>query len=175
MDTSYPPVKRAAWKAVTDDAYDGLWDRFYAKFGWDRSAGITSPVIRDPEPSITFDLSSIPDGPRRVAARASIEAEALRCFLVALPEVETLVVLDWQHPAYEFQPAIEVLDDAPKHDVNGYPTVYPDGDYYAFLTPDFSEGTFGHPWEPSLCVIGSRLVDTLGRSLATWLPIKRAN
>lgn len=84
------------------------------------------------------------------------------------------MVLDWQHAAYELVPAIEILDDAPKDQVNGYPTVYPDGDYYAFLTPDFSEGTFGHPWEPSLCVIGSRLVDTLGRSLATWLPIKRA-
>lgn len=85
VDTSYTPIKRAAWKTVTDDANEGLWDRFESKFGWDRSAGITSPVIRDPEPSITFDLSSIPDGPGRVAARASIEAEAFAAFFLRSP------------------------------------------------------------------------------------------
>ncbi|GAB3774366.1 hypothetical protein GCM10027600_36810 [Nocardioides ginsengisegetis] len=51
--------------------------------------------------------------------------------------------------------------------------VYPDGDYYAFLTSDFTEGTFGHPWEKTLCVIGEGLGASLGRSLETWLPIKR--
>lgn len=49
------------------------------------------------------------------------------------------------------------------------------GDYYAFLTPDLEEGTFGHPWEQTLCVIGRRMVDSLGRSLGTWLPVKREN
>lgn len=53
--------------------------------------------------------------------------------------------------------------------------VYPIGDYYAFLTEDFSEGTFGHPWEQTLCVIGHRLGATLGWSLETWLPVKRRN
>ena len=53
--------------------------------------------------------------------------------------------------------------------------VYPDGDYFAFLSEDFSEGTFGHPWEKTICVLGERLVRSFGRSLETWLPIKREN
>lgn len=47
--------------------------------------------------------------------------------------------------------------------------------YYAFLTDDFSTGTFGHPWEQTLCVIGDAMIDTLGRSLLTWLPLTRMN
>lgn len=53
--------------------------------------------------------------------------------------------------------------------------MYPDGDYLAFLTPDYTQGTFGHPWEETLCVMGDRLIASLGRTLSTWLPIKRSN
>jgi hypothetical protein len=52
---------------------------------------------------------------------------------------------------------------------------FPNGDYYTFARPDFSEGTFGHPWEQTLCVFGPRLVKTIGRTLSTWLPAKRIN
>lgn len=51
--------------------------------------------------------------------------------------------------------------------------MFPNGDYYAFFTQDFSAGTFGHPWEQSLCVMGAPLVGTLGVSLRTWLPVLR--
>jgi hypothetical protein len=85
-----------------------------------------------------------------------------------LPNAE-LIVLDWQHPAYRFRPADQALTWRAEWRV----PVYPDGDYYAFLTNDFTEGTFGHPWENTLCVIGERLGASLGRSLETWLPIKR--
>ena len=34
-------------------------------------------------------------------------------------------------------------------------------------------GTFGHPWELTLCVIGAELVDSLGPLLSALLPIKR--
>ena len=63
----------------------------------------------------------------------------------------------------------------PDDPVNGYPTVYPDGDYYCFFSPDMSEGTFGHPWEQSLCVIGDRLIKSLGQSPSLWLPTLRIN
>ncbi len=173
VDDSYPPIKRAAWRQLDDSEYGEMWDRFYLKFGFDRSKGLQSPVIQDPTPSVTFDLGLLVDGPNRASAVAAIEAEALRCFISALPEVETMFVLDWQHLAFEFRPKVEALDMDPKDFVNGYPGVYPNGDYYAYLTPDFTEGTFGHPWEPSLCVIGPRMIDSLARSLSTWLPIKR--
>jgi hypothetical protein len=173
VDDSYPPIKRAAFRQLSKEERTEVWDRFHLKFGFDRSAGLRSPVINDPVPSITFDLGVLAEGLELATAVDAIEAEALRCFVTALFDVETLLVLDWQHPAFEFRPKVEALDTQPKDPVNGYPGVYPDGDYYAYLTPDFSEGTFGHPWEPSLCVIGPRMIDSPGRSLSTWLPVKR--
>lgn len=33
----------------------------------------------------------------------------------------------------------------------------PDWDYYLHLTEDLRLGTFGHPWEQTLCVFGALL------------------
>lgn len=67
--------------------------------------------------------------------------------------------------------------DAAVHAATRHPdwrvSAYPKGDYSIFLREDFSEGIVGHPWEQSLCVFGERLVGSLGRTLATWLPVIR--
>jgi len=160
------------WVELSEHDYTRLWERFDATFGF--RAGTTAdawPAIREPAPSVTFDLSVIPYGPKRGAAYDAINAEALRCFVWALADVDEMFVLDWQHPAYRFFPGHQALTWQAEWTI----PVYPDGDYYAFLTPDLAEGTFGHPWERTLCVIGRRMVDSLGRSLGTWLPIKREN
>jgi hypothetical protein len=52
--------------------------------------------------------------------------------------------------------------------------VFPNGDYYAFLTEDMTAGTFGHPWEQTLRVFGDQLVSALAPMLSSWLPIKRS-
>jgi len=52
-------------------------------------------------------------------------------------------------------------------------TIFPDGDYYAFLRHDFSMGTFGHPWERTLCVFGKALIERLGEPLAAAFGVKR--
>lgn len=158
-----------AWTELTRNEYDDYWAAFNARYGF--RAGVSPeawPAIAEPTPSITFDLSVIEDGPQRGAAYDAINAEALRAFVWALPD-EELIVLDWQHPAYRFRPANQALTWRPEWQV----PVYPDGDYFAFLSKDLSEGTFGHPWERTLCVIGERLGAALGRSLETWLPVKR--
>jgi hypothetical protein len=168
----FPVSPPDPWLELSAEQHHRLWDRFDAAFGF--RAGVSSdswPAIHELAPSVTFDLSAIPDGPRHGAAYDAINAEALRCFVWALADVDEMVVLDWQHPAYRFFPGHQALTGQAEWKV----PVYPDGDYYAFLTPDLSEGTFGHPWEKTLCVMGRRMVGSLGRSLATWLPIKRQN
>ena len=101
----------------------------------------------------------------------AINAEALRAFLWAMPDRHELIALDWQHPAYKFVPA----NQAQSRQAQWKVPVYPDGDYFAFLSQDFTEGTFGHPWEQTICVMGERLIDSLARTWATWLPVKRQN
>jgi hypothetical protein len=160
-----------AWTELDRAEDDDYWASFNARYGFRAGDSPEAwPAINEPVPSVTFDLSVIADGPQRGAAYDAINAEALRAFVWSLPDAD-LVVLDWQHPAYRFRPAIQALTCQPEWRV----PVYPDGDYYVFLTRDLVDGTFGHPWEQTLCVMGERLGASLGRSLATWLPIKRRN
>lgn len=160
----------SAWSRLDSNSYDHVWRSFEEHFRF-RPSGAPEGwlAIQEPSPSLTLDLSVIPDGAPRGAAYDAINAEALRCFVWHLADAQELLVLDWQHPAYRFQPATQALTWSAVWPV----PVFPDGDYIAFLTPDFTEGTFGHPWEQTLCVMGERLVRTLGEWLATWLPIKR--
>lgn len=166
---------RPGWRAMASLEREAAWDRYYEKFDFRASVKPEGwPAIKEPTPSVTFDLS-MSDGPRMITAFAALNAEALRCFVWALPDIEELLVLNWQHTAWWFDPR---LDDAPAQwdDLqHAQPTVWPDGDYFSFLSPDMTEGTFGHPWEQTLCVMGDRLIDTLGKSLALWLPVLRVN
>lgn len=165
-----PADDELAWVQHPAVEYDRLWRRFETLYNFRASTRVEGwPAINEPRASLTFDLSVIEDGPRRAAAYDAINAEALRSFVWALGDVPELVVLDWQHPAYRFRPVTHALMPESEWNV----PVYPDGDYYAFLTPELTEGTFGHPWEQSLCVIGERLCASLGASLGTWLPLLR--
>ena len=167
MSERYDREPEQAWFPVD---YDAPWAAFESRFGF-RPSTIADgwPAIREPLASVTFDLSDISDGSERGAAYDCINAEALRAFVCALPNSPELVVLDWQHQAYRFRPAVQAMTWQAEWAV----PVYPDGDYYAFFTEDFGEGTFAHPWEQTLCVVGDRLMASLGRTLATWLPVKR--
>jgi hypothetical protein len=157
------------WRPLSADEDRDHWDRFVAAFGFLPSVEPADwPAISEPPASNTFDLT-VPDGPAFAASQAAVNAEALRAFVTALPDVPELIVLDWQHTGYAFRPAEHLAGADPRWMV----PVYPDGDYYAFLTPDHTAGTFGHPWERTLCVFGAPLVATLALTLGTWLPVRR--
>ncbi|WP_399171330.1 DUF2716 domain-containing protein [Streptomyces sp. TLI_171] len=54
----------------------------------------------------------------------------------------------------------------------GWPlSPYPDGDYFVFLAEDLRFGTFGHPWEHSLCVFGDDLLNAVQDDLHQLLPV----
>jgi hypothetical protein len=159
-----------AWEPITD--YEHWWTRFDERFGF--RAGVESnawPGIREPADSVTFSLEPIcqvGSEPRFVAGDDALNAEVLRAFVNVFDVDERLVVFDWQHPGYYFRPHL--------HAATGQEwrvTPIPYGDYYIFLGEDLSTGTFGHPWEESLCVFGARLVEVLAPALETWLPVLR--
>jgi hypothetical protein len=60
-----------------------------------------------------------------------------------------------------------------QHDTWWPVPVFPHGDYYIFLEEGMTMGTFGHPWEKTLCVFGQDLIDAL-TPMPAWLPIKRS-
>jgi hypothetical protein len=161
----------AGWSQLSEADRAESWAAFVRKFGELRPGieQISWPAIVEPSPSITFDLGR---GSKSIAARKdAVNAEALRCFVEEFEHDPLWVVLDWQHPGY----CLDASVHASTRDTEWRVPVFPNGDYYTFSKFDFSEGTFGHPWEQTLCVFGPRLVETLGRTLSTWLPVKRVN
>lgn len=157
------------WQVIEGSEYSELWDRFDATFSFNPTAWRDRrPVIEAPPGSVTFDLEHA-TGTWAVHAINALVVWALERISADDPP---LLVLDWQHPAYRFWPRRSVLYGGERpFPFEVFP--FPDGDYYAFVTDDLREGTFGHPWEPSLCVFGERLVPILRPALAPLAPVLR--
>jgi hypothetical protein len=142
----------AAWAQVRGDEAARLWDRFDTEFRF-RPSMYDLPGIDEPTPSITYDLT-YDDATRAEPVWVN------RVLLAALRHItsvdDSAIVLNWQHQTYRCRPH-RIRDDEPPHEM--WPTeIHPDHDYYIWLTEDFRNGTFGHPWEPSLCVFGEELI-----------------
>jgi hypothetical protein len=114
----------------------------------------TWPAILEPVPSVTWSLDPL---------LGDLEGSVLAALAGCTPPDGTVLTLDWQHDAYRVWPH-RAGDD-------GWPlAVYPDGDYHSFLAEDLSFGTFGHPWERSLCVFGAPLLHRVTEPLDQILP-----
>ncbi|RJL30519.1 DUF2716 domain-containing protein [Bailinhaonella thermotolerans] len=150
---------------LADEEYDSIWERFTSRFGFRPSTRVF-PGIDEPADSATWDLSRL-DPSRHDALQAAVEHALREC----LRPGEEVYWLDWRHVAVRFDP----------HRVGGtgrppWPgEVYPDGDYYIHVTGDLRLGTFGHPWERTLCVFGAdlraRLAHRLGEVLGVPLRV----
>ena len=153
-----------AWNSVDWDEHSLIWDRFDGAFDFKPDYHERKvPAISEPSPSVVLDLSSIEiwseiDFLNNIFAR--LFRELVGCD-------ESLLVLDWHHESFRFRPHIDT-------NCRYWPTiVYPDGDYYIFVSEDFSFGTFGHPWQESLCIFGQSLVDLIPKTLTEKFPVIR--
>ena len=174
----------AAWTGAS--GLEDFWGQFNDRFPYFRPS---HPGITEPVPSVTVDLAPIFSSERAQFAAATVAVDALA--LLAMTRVfapaERLLVLDWQHPDWWFRPHVQAVHDNMQHqsgwyqphqeavrDSQGWPvTVFPDGDYYAFLSEDMTAGTFGDPWGQTLSIFG-KLAPVLAPMLTAWLPIKRS-
>lgn len=165
-------LARPAWEPIPMDTDDTYWTPFYQRFAF-RPGMRSWPAIDEPRPSVTIDLGHVFAGSHgQFAASAdAINSLALMALTRVLDPDTSVVVLDWQHQTYRFWPHLFACQP----DQQWPTTVFPNGDYYIFLTEDMSTGTFGHPWEQTLCVFGEPLVSALVPSLTSWLPVKRSN
>ncbi|HEX6352475.1 DUF2716 domain-containing protein [Actinophytocola sp.] len=156
------------WQRLDKDESDQIWRAFDERFLFRPSTRAKGrPAIVEPVPSLTWDLAiSRHDLEERVQAGverfAANEDDVNRLVIGALrdclPEDGWVYVLDWQHPTYRCWP--HRFDPYVRREV--WPTgAFPDGDYYSFVSPDLSFGTFGHPWETTLCVWGVDLIEAV--------------
>ncbi|KOX16320.1 DUF2716 domain-containing protein [Nocardiopsis sp. NRRL B-16309] len=140
-----PATERPVRQLFSEPEYDDLWDRFYERFSFAPSVKV-HPGIREPEASATWFL----DGPGPALDQVIVPA-----LLTLARTGESLYWLDWNHVGFRFDP--RRVGGPGRPDVPGQ--VFPDGDYYVYTTPDLRLGTFGHPWENTLCVFGRDLLD----------------
>jgi hypothetical protein len=125
-------------------AEEDFWGPFDARFEF-RPNTWQHPGITEPTPSVTVDLAPIfvSKPAEFAAAEGAVNALALLAMTRVFAPTERLLVLDWQHQSWWFRPH----QQATREDWQWPVEVFPNGDYYAFLTEDMSAGTFGHPWE----------------------------
>jgi hypothetical protein len=150
-----------------------IWDRFDAAFNF-RPSIQHFPAIDEPTPSITWSLHSLDDDRSRLKIDRMVEV--VRAALAALAGEGSILCLDWQHPCYRVWPSLVGPENIDPPGEPGWPlSPYPDGDYHIHLAEDLRFGTFGHPWELSLCVFGGDLLDLVGADLHELLgrPLRR--
>ncbi|MFF8847596.1 DUF2716 domain-containing protein [Streptomyces sp. NPDC015127] len=164
MDRSVAELPEAEYRYV--------WDRFYEEFSFRPStSSLQWPAIKEPVDSATWSLAALDDDPGYERLDRLVELVKKGLASCVGPQ-GTLFALDWQHTSYRFVP----------HAVGGpaqpaWPlSPYPDGDYYIYLSEDFRMGSFGHPWEESLCLFGEALLDSVSTDVDKVLgpPIRRS-
>ena len=163
-----------AWSPISMDHDDEHSRGFHQRFAFRPGMSIAEPAINEPAGSVTLDLSPIftaRDVHEAAAGMNAVNSLGLLAWVSVLAPETSLLVLDWQHQTHRFWPHRFACQPDPQWQTE----VFPNGDYYIFLTEDMSTGTFGHPWQQTLCVFGEPLVSALVPMLAGWLPVKRDN
>ncbi|WFB07908.1 DUF2716 domain-containing protein [Streptomyces sp. LX-29] len=149
-----------------------VWDRFSAGFRFRPGMSpFTWPAIKEPVASATWSLAALDDDPEHARLDRLVEVVQQGLTSCVGPR-GTLFALDWQHTSYRFAP----------HEVGGpgqpaWPlSPCPDGDYFIFLSEDFRTGSFGHPWEESICLFGEDLLAAVATEVEAVLgpPIRRS-
>ncbi|MFD1245073.1 DUF2716 domain-containing protein [Paralysiella testudinis] len=134
-------IKGESMRLLAEPEYSVIWDEFYRKYNFNPSIE-NFPSISEPRQSITFGLA-LTHNDAMIHELTKCITGGLKCSTFGNEE---FYYLDWQHQCY----AGDVLELR-----RGY---YPDGDYAIAMNKNLDFGTFGHPWERSICIIGEELV-----------------
>lgn len=167
----------AAWQKLEPTLfgpiYTEVWDRFYEQFQFRASIKAADwPGIVEPIPSVTYSVqNAFGSGSNEIFYSLFYETNEKfrKAFRACTRQNEKIYALDWHHEAFWFYPHGEmesntasVADEYERRNFDAWKIpVFPDGDYYIFLAEDFRFGTFGHPWEQTICVFGQQLIDAI--------------
>jgi len=127
------------------DEYDEVWANFEKAFSFRPSVRGPFPAITEPKDSMTFLLARDYDD----ALIDELNNVLFQAFIDCGYESKEVCYLDWQHACY----AITINKNNGSR-ISGFP----DGDYAILLSEDMRFGTFGHPWEYSICIFGESFV-----------------
>jgi hypothetical protein len=145
-----------AWSDLSESEMDAVWKRFGLAFRF-RPSTSKGPGIVEPRPFRTFSIELYYGHANAHDLETDLEVKARRAFQECTSSDAKLYALDWQHRCCWLRPHLLAEGE------DWVIPALPDGDYYIFLEPTFQFGWFGHPWERSICVFGSTLLEALER------------
>ena len=156
-----------AWQQLNEPIFgpihNQLWDRFENQFQFNVRS---ETGIQEPIPSVTYSIESLynSDWNTELANIQDLNRKFLSAFRLCCEPSKKLAVLDWQHEAFWFYPHEQINPD----DLEEFKIAFfPAGDYYIFLSQNFDFGTFGHPWQNTICVFGEPLIQAVQSDLPT--------
>jgi hypothetical protein len=148
------------WTVLTDMEQNEVWDRFFQEFAFRPSVRrIDWPSITTDREIHTFSISDLWGNGYDEGIYINFLQKAIDAFVDVTEPEELIYALDWQHECFYLDP--RKLTPGLMIDYVTSSTVVsfiPDGDYYIFITKDFENIWFGHPWEKTVTVIGDRLI-----------------
>src|SRR5262245_30502974 len=95
------------WTPLDDAAYTAIWDRFELAFDFHPSVDSQHwPGIREPAPSITYDISWVHGHPDAEALEAELDEKVIEAFRRCVRPNDRVFALDWQHDSYSLDPHV---------------------------------------------------------------------
>jgi hypothetical protein len=144
-----------AWQPLASSEVESTWEFFYSEFAF-RPSATEFPGIREPEASVTFDISRVyGDTEHYKRLTMDLSRKLVAALRRCVPQGGVVHVLDWQHACFRFMPHADFTFES---EVDWPVPALPNGDYYIFLDPSLQFGVFGHPWEQTMCIFGEALV-----------------
>ncbi|MCG6142745.1 MULTISPECIES: DUF2716 domain-containing protein [Leptospira] len=140
------------WKKLDSKESNSVWDKFEEKYQFKPSVSEFPGIIKI-NPQLKLDLSECY---HETFNNTEFENIASDLFKNITKPNERMYALDWQHESYDFDPR-NIMDRNDKYDEWLIP-IFPNGDYYIFITKDFNNLWFGHPWEQTITLVGNDLI-----------------
>ena len=148
------------WQKLSQEEEDHVWENFYRQFTFNPSIN-EFPGVMTTLPQKIFSIEKYLAGQLNFDR---LEDLALVLFQSITVPGERLYSLDWQHQGYSFDPRQEIERNQFGEWII---PILPNGDYYIFLTKDFQNVWFGHPWEETITLIGHDLINEVNNRKIT--------
>jgi hypothetical protein len=159
------------WIRLSESDYDKIWDKFYADFSFKPSTYSKDwPSIKTEKPTLKFDISHLWGDSYNETIYDDFIKKAIDAFVEIANQEDQIFALDWQHECFYLDPRQLKLADMEENESSiRIVSFIPNGDYYIFITEDFENIWFGHPWEKTITIIGNRLIDAFNKNKPLYL------
>jgi hypothetical protein len=133
------------WTALTESECNEVWEKLHQHFSF--------PRIHTDKPLHKFSIRHIWGDEHYIY---DLEQKALDILISITAPGEKVLALDWEHTCYRVD--LRHHKGNPRAENIFHIPFIPDGDYYIYVTEDFENVWFGHPWEETITVIGEKLM-----------------